>query len=80
MKRLIAGLAAALMLTGCAHRYDVTLTNGMRLTNVTKPKLDRESGVYTYRDVTGQQRTVVASHVVEIDTHASRRVTNQPGQ
>jgi hypothetical protein len=68
----LAWLLAAALLTGCAHRYDMTLTNGMRLTNVSKPILDRESGVYTYKDVSGKVRHVFAGRVVEIAPHSRK--------
>ncbi len=80
MKMLFPALAAVLLLAGCAHRYDVTLTNGVRLTNVSRPLLDRESGVYVYKDIAGHKRQVIASRVEEIEPHSSRKVTNQFGQ
>jgi hypothetical protein len=75
--KLLPWLFAAALLTGCAHRYDMTLTNGLRLTNVTKPVLDRESGVYTYTDLNGRVRHVFAGRVVEIGPHSSKN--NVPG-
>ena len=65
-------LVTALLLAGCAHRYDMTLTNGVRVTNVTKPLLNQESGQYTYKDVAGNQRHVSQSRVLEIKPHSSR--------
>jgi hypothetical protein len=72
MNWLFAGLAALLLLTGCAHRYDVTLTNSMRLTNVSKPVLDRSAGVYVYKDASGKEVRISASRVVAIDPHSSK--------
>jgi hypothetical protein len=75
--RLLAWVLAATLLAGCAHHYDITLTNGIRLTNVTKPVLDRDSGVYTYKDLNGRVRHVFAGRVVEIGPHSSKN--NVPG-
>jgi uncharacterized lipoprotein YajG len=80
MKKLFAGLAAALLLAGCAHRYDLTLTNGIRVTNISKPVLDRQAGVYTYKDITGRRRQIPASRVEVIEPHSNKKVTNQFGQ
>ena len=77
MKRLFPGLAALLLLAGCAHRYDVILTNNMRVTNVSKPRLDRSAGVYVWKDVNGQERRVSASRVVEIDPHSRKNFAAQ---
>jgi hypothetical protein len=75
MKRLPISLLAVLaaLLSGCAHRYDMTLTNGIRITNVSRPLLDRDQGIYTYKDVTGQSREVSAGRVVEIEPHSNKQ-------
>jgi hypothetical protein len=75
--KLLPWLFAAAVLTGCARRYDITLTNGDRVTNVTRPVLDRQSGVFTYKDVAGNEHQVHAGHVVEIDPHSSKN--SMPG-
>jgi hypothetical protein len=73
VKVILPGMAALVLLAGCAHRYDITLTNSVRLTNVSKPLLDRSAGVYVYKDVNGQEHRINASRVVEIDSHSSKR-------
>jgi hypothetical protein len=73
--RLPACVVAAALLAGCAHRYDMTLTNGIRVTNVTKPVLDRQVGVYTYKDVVGNVKHVSAGRVVDISPHSSKNTT-----
>jgi hypothetical protein len=73
IKLVLPGMAALLLLAGCAHRYDITLTNSVRLTNVSKPVLDREAGVYLYKDVTGKEHKIMAGRVVQIDPHSSKR-------
>jgi uncharacterized lipoprotein YajG len=70
-------LAAVVLLAGCARHYDMVLTNGVRVTNVTKPVLNSESGSYTYKDVTGAVRHVSQSRVLEIKPHS--RGSDAPG-
>jgi uncharacterized lipoprotein YajG len=72
IKLLLPGLTALFLLAGCAHRYDITLTNSVRLTNVSKPVLDRGAGVYIYKDVRGQEHRIIASRVVQIDPHSRK--------
>jgi hypothetical protein len=73
------GLAPALLclalLAGCAHRYDVVLTNGERITNVTKPVLDRQNGVFNYKDVAGHDHHVSAGRVLDIGPHSNKNTT-----
>ncbi len=75
MKNVLVLLLGSLLLAGCAHRYDVTLVNGMKLTHVSKPKFDKANGVYTFTDVRGTKQTVSASRVVEIGPHTSEKST-----
>ena len=70
MKKVLPLLVTALLLAGCAHRYDMTLTNGVRVTNVTKPVLNVDSGQFTYKDVAGTERHVSQSRVLEIKPHS----------
>ena len=52
------------MLSGCAHQYVMTLTNGTRITSSTKPRL--EHGAYYYKDSHGQRLAISAGRVREI--------------
>lgn len=72
--RLLPWLFSAALLTGCAHRYDITLVNGERVTNVTKPQLNRSEGVFYYKDVRGQEHHVFAGRVVDIGPHSGSHV------
>jgi hypothetical protein len=67
-------IMAAALLAGCARRYDITLVNGIRVTNVTKPILHREDGVFIYKDVTGKEHHVNAARVVDIGPHSDKNV------
>jgi hypothetical protein len=77
MKTASPFLVMALLLAGCAQHYDMTLTNGVRVTNVTKPILNEDSGSYTYKDVAGNVRHVSQSRVLEIKPH-SRHIGGSP--
>jgi hypothetical protein len=72
---LLPALLSLALLAGCAHRYDVVLTNGQRITNVTKPVLDKQNGVFTYKDVAGHPHHVSAGRVVDIGPHSSKNTT-----
>jgi uncharacterized lipoprotein YajG len=77
MKKVLPMLAAVVLLAGCARHYDMVLTNGIRVTNVTKPVLNNEAGSYTYKDVAGTVRHVSQSRVLEIRPHS--RQSDVPG-
>jgi uncharacterized protein YcfL len=69
MKKLITIVFAALLLAGCRSAYDVTLTNGMQFTGVSKPKLNREKGVFTFRNMSGKTYTVPETRIRTIEPH-----------
>jgi hypothetical protein len=72
VRGLVFPLLAAVLLSGCAHRYDIILTNGGKVTNVTKPVLDRGIGVFTYKDVAGNEHEISAGRVVDIGPHSKK--------
>jgi hypothetical protein len=72
MMKVAPFLVATLLLTGCAQHYDMVLTNGVRVTNVTKPVLNEGAGYYTYKDVSGAERRVSQSRVLEIRPHSRK--------
>jgi hypothetical protein len=76
--RLLPLLLCAVLLSGCAHRYDIMLTNGTRVTNVTKPVLDRSNGVFNYKDVAGNAHKVNAGRVVDIGPHSAKNEVPDP--
>jgi hypothetical protein len=53
----------------------MTLTNGQRITNVSKPYYNRDDGAFYYKDVTGKIHHVSKGRVVEIDPHSSKDTT-----
>jgi len=72
MKRIASSLLGACLLTGCAHHYDLVLTNGVHVTNVTKPVLDRNNSVYVYKDVAGNEHYTPSGRVIEIKPHSHK--------
>jgi hypothetical protein len=67
---LLSCLFAAALVSGCAHRWDMVLTNGARVTNISKPK--REGDVYVYKDVAGNVRHISAGRVLDIGPHTEK--------
>ena len=63
MKKIFLLLLIGL-LTGCASRYTITLTNGNRITATSKPKL--QNGGYVFKDAKGQQAFITAGRVREV--------------
>ena len=61
-------LLAAAALCGCV-RYDMTLTNGERITNVRKPEYNPKGGYWTYTSPSGKKYTISASRVVNVVPH-----------
>ena len=51
---------------GCARRYKVTLTNGNVYTAAGKPKFDKETGAYSFKDTKGKPISVPGFRVKEI--------------
>jgi hypothetical protein len=76
MKNVLLLLLGTVFLAGCMHNYDLTLVNGGKITHVSKPKLDKKNGVYTFRDVRGKKQSINASRVVEIAPHSDKKVKN----
>ena len=66
MKKLFFILCLEVLVTcGCAHQYVMKLSNGMRVTTPSKPKL--KGAVYYFKDASGQINTVPQSRVLEIE-------------
>ena len=69
MKRILLALACtSALLCGCA-RYDMELTNGMRVMNVHKPVFNKATSEFDYVDAAGIKRHITASRVVQIEPH-----------
>lgn len=70
MKKIFLFAVCAALCSGCVHRYDVTLVNGLTITHVSKPKLDKNTGLYTFTNIKGKTETISAARVVEIAPHS----------
>jgi hypothetical protein len=68
---LLALLLAA-ALCGCV-RYDMTLTNGGKMTNVRKPVRSQDGTYYTIKTADGKSYTIPASRVVNIAPHGDTK-------
>ena len=64
LTRWFSLLFLAVLLSGCARSYVMTLTNGGRLVSAGKPKL--KNGYYTYQDVHGEKFTIYELRVREV--------------
>jgi hypothetical protein len=69
---IFALLLAASAFCGCVH-YDMTLTNGGRVTNVRKPTYNAEGGYWTYVTADGKHITLPASRVVSVVPHGDKK-------
>jgi hypothetical protein len=69
MKKVIAIIFVAILVAGCRSSYDVTLTNGMQFTGVTKPKLEREKGVYVFNNAAGKNFAIPETRIRTIEPH-----------
>jgi hypothetical protein len=75
MKKLIAFLFLTALLAGCRSSYDVTLNNGAKFTGVSKPKLDRDRGVYVFKSATGKMFAIPETRVNAIEPHSTGKST-----
>jgi hypothetical protein len=69
MKKLFGLFVLALLVIGCKSNYDVTLTSGARYTGVSKPKLDKQGGMFTFKSASGRVFTVPETRVRTIEPH-----------
>jgi hypothetical protein len=68
MKGSFCCFVLVLLLTGCM-RYDVTFTNGLKITSVSKPRLNKQTGDYTFVDGSGRKVNVKQGRVLLIQPH-----------
>lgn len=68
MKKTLLLICATALLTGCV-RYDITLRNETKITNVPYPKLDKARQEYIVDTGGGNTRIVRASAVKLIEPH-----------
>jgi hypothetical protein len=61
-------LMALTLLSGCAHRYLIKLTNGDQMISISTPKV--KDGNYHYRDEDGVECVIPRNRVANIETGA----------
>lgn len=64
----LSGLAVALafLATGCMNRYEITLSSGNIITTKGKPKYDKATDTFRYKDLKGTKRYVPSISVREV--------------
>jgi len=64
----LPGLAVALafLATGCMNRYEITLSSGNIITTKGKPKYDKTTDTFRYKDLQGKDRYVPSISVKEV--------------
>ncbi|MGZ4962653.1 MAG: YgdI/YgdR family lipoprotein [Limisphaerales bacterium] len=73
MKKLITIVFATIVLVGCRSAYDVTLTNGMQFTGVSKPKLDKEKNVFVFKNMSGKTYAIPETRIRTIEPHVKAK-------
>jgi ABC-type Fe3+-hydroxamate transport system substrate-binding protein len=63
---LLLVLLVAVFVAGCASRYQIVLTNGTILTTNSRPKLDKATNSYTYKDAKGKTVVIPSGRIREI--------------
>ena len=64
---LMIALASAFLGAGCLQSYQVTLQNGATLTTRSRPKLDRATDTYRFKDSQNQPVAIPAHRVRQIE-------------
>jgi len=78
MKKICPALLLVLIfLSGCASGYVITMNNGRQVGAKTKPEL--RGGSYYFKDASGQDTSVSAGRVQQIETASSAARHNKPG-
>ena len=66
MRSLAVFLLALCALCGCAQHYKVTLRNYQEMTTTTRPKFDKATETFRFKDDSGNQVVIPAFRVKEI--------------
>lgn len=63
----IVGVLLLLGLAGCAQRYNITLSSGHVMTTSNKPKYDRKSDTFRFKNPQGKVEVIPSIRVREIE-------------
>ena len=66
-RRLFVLAIFSVVLPGCVNRYKITLTNGNAITTTSRPKLDKKTKTFHFRDAHGRKDSLPAIRVTEIE-------------
>jgi hypothetical protein len=66
MRSLAILLLALFALCGCAQHYRVTMRNYQEMTTSSRPKFDKATETYRFKDAEGKQVVIPAFRVKEI--------------
>lgn len=67
MKAFALLLVSISLLCGCAQRYRVTLQNREEWTTSNRPKFDKETGTYQFKDEAGKTVVIPGFRVKQIE-------------
>jgi hypothetical protein len=67
MKTIALLLVAVSLVCGCAQRYRVTLQNRQEMTTSSRPKFDKETQTYRFKDDAGKEVIVPGFRVKQIE-------------
>ena len=67
MKLLLALSLAVTVFCGCAQRYKITLQNQQTISTSSRPKFDKATQTYRFKDSSGKPTVVPAFRVREIE-------------
>jgi hypothetical protein len=66
-QKLAAAVIPVLLLAGCASsEYIISKSDGTMITTYGKPKLDEQTGMYTYKGTDGKEMTIKKEDVKQI--------------
>jgi hypothetical protein len=74
--RMICLILVVMALAGCHSMYQITLTNGTRLTAASKPKLVGNN--YVFKDAMGREVNLPAGRVQEIQPASMAKEEKSP--
>ncbi len=67
MKKVLIVLFGAVLLAGCHTSYEIGLNNGRKITAASRPVLDKDKGIYTFKTADGKIQQVPAGRVISME-------------
>lgn len=66
MKKILVLVVCAFVLSACSSDYIVSTKGGQMIKTQGKPKLDKDTGMYRYTDIDGNDVLIKQDEVVQI--------------